>query len=300
MGKKKGGGRFLLGLNAGVSTPDKQMKKQNWKRAGWYALFSLFLLGLVACGRFGNTGDSGVSGTIKVGQGKFLGKQATRMVVAVYARKDFDTTRNIPLASATPLAKTEINLTSPPYTFSVSTTGIVAEAYVFAFVDQDNSGGDKPNSGDLYGVYRDAVFLNGYALDSIDIDLTGYYGLPDIEVQVKMLDGAKPGPKANQLRFGFYKASDIAGNGLPKQGALPVVFYNVVDLKGQSSWTFRISPSQSSEPVIPVAWLNQSGSVGNIAAGDLYTTWTKGGISLEQPYKEKVLLLLDKTYAAAP
>lgn len=131
---------------------------------------------LASCGRFGyQNDDPGVNGKITLGNEIFPSGKARYIVVSVFASADFNVSLGRPKENAKPLAKVQVTgLSTPPYLYDLKTGSLRGVVYLFAYLDQDDSGGDLPTNGDHYGSYSQPLNLQGFRVP-VDLALDKLY-----------------------------------------------------------------------------------------------------------------------------
>ncbi len=133
-------------------------------------------MAVASCGRFGyQNDDPGINGKIALGNEIFPSGKARYIVVSVFASADFNVSLGRPKETAKPLAKVQVTgLSTPPYLYDLKTGSLRGVVYLFAYLDQDDSGGDLPTNGDHYGFYSQPLNLQGFRVP-VDLVLDKLY-----------------------------------------------------------------------------------------------------------------------------
>lgn len=268
----------------------------------WAAPLFVLLLALplieAGCGRFSSE-NPGVEGKIELGAGLFASSSARRIVIALFKEEDFNIKKEVPVEKAKPLYQTILtSLSTPPYPYHLETRTLTGRVFLFAFLDQDDSGGDLPTPGDLYGTYNNngnPIDIGVYRLTNITITLDNKFAKPPIEIEIT-LGGVTPSKEAKRMVFGFWRVADVDDSIMPKPKTQPLLYYDKLD-PSQDSWVFKMDVGQRKEHVHPFVFVDEDNSGGLLPTkGDFYGTWDKAPISFEEPPQERIKLILKNVY----
>ncbi len=263
-----------------------------------FFLLSLLLIFFQACYEPENPT---VSGVVRIGNGKFISKQAKKIFVAFFKQGSFDSKTHFLKKGATPVFRTDItDLNSPPFKFQFdSHTSSGLTGFFFAFVDQDGSGGELPTSGDFYGFYpknpaqSELISIGAFSISDIVISLDEMFAKPPIPIEISLGINVKVSEKATKIIFGFWKFSETK-DGIPNAAVEPIIKKVFTDLSSKK-WTFEASTQNLTGEAIPFAFLDQNDD-GKFSEGDAYAVWKRAPFELEKVYIDTVQLLITEIY----
>lgn len=268
----------------------------------WFPLF-VCLLGLTVlfslrCDKI----SPGVNGRITLEDNYLVSDKAQQIVVAVYRPADFDPEQALPKLQAKPLVHRILNsVHHPPYDYELEANFPGERVYVFAFLDQDNSGGLYPTHTDLSGVHpNNPVLLSEIRLFNVFIRLDRLYLRPPIRFEInRTLQVDKP-VTPNRLVVNLWRPQDTESN-VPKLGAVPLASQALTTFTNYSPWVIEVKVDHINESVIPFVFVDKDGKGGeHPAPGDTYVTWKTTSLPLQKAYTQKIELVLDSIYTSKP
>lgn len=245
----------------------------------------------------------GVNGLISLGDGYLVAENAQQMVIAVYKPNDFDTTQMRPKNGAEPLAhKILNNVNRPPYLYELEVKIPPQRVYVFAFLDQDNSGGLALTHNDLYGVHRNnPVEITDYRIFNVFVRLDKIYNRPPLQFEVNHHFSIPKPTEGNRLFVGLWRPEEIGSNGIPKEGTTPLSSAEMTEFTPYPPWILRVKVDQLTESAIPFVFVDRDNKGGYTPAeNDAYLIWKADPISLKNPINNKLEVVLDSTYKTTP
>lgn len=245
----------------------------------------------------------GINGLISLGDGYLVAENAQQMVIAVYKPSDFDTTQMRPKNGAEPLAhKVLNNVNRPPYLYELEVKIPSQRVYVFAFLDQDNSGGLALTHNDLYGVHlKNPVEITDYRIFNVFVRLDKIYNRPPLRFEVNHHFSIPKPTEGNRLFVGLWRPEEIGSNGIPKEGMTPLSYAEMTDFTPYPPWILNVKVDHLTEDAIPFVFVDRDNKGGYTPTeNDAYLTWKADPIPLKNPVNNKLEVVLDSTYKTTP
>ncbi len=245
----------------------------------------------------------GVNGIISLGDGYLVAENAQQMVIAVYKPSDFDTTQMRPKNGVAPLAyKILNNVNRPPYLYELEVKIPPQRVYVFAFLDQDNSGGLALTHNDLYGIHlNNPVEITDFRIFNVFVRLDKIYNRPPLQFEVNHHFSIPKPTKGNRLFVGLWRPEEMGSNGIPQEGMTPLSFAEMTEFTPYPPWILSVKVDHITEDVIPFVFVDRDNKGGNTPKeNDTYHTWKSDRIPLKNPVNNKLEVVLDSIYKPTP
>ncbi len=282
--------------------PKEQLKAHSKRvhRYGWWMglWIALFVPTLTHC----DVISPGISGRVTLGRSHLISQNAQRIVVSLYKPEDFSLALSMPHKGAIPLSQKILHsVNTPPYDYELEANHPGQKAYVFAFLDQDNSGGKVLTHTDLYGSYaKNPVILTQIRQFNVGIELNKIYIRPPLQFEVtRTIQIPKPAAP-NRLVVGLWKTEDMSPNNIPKADTKPILFRTLKKF-GYTPWKIEVPADQETASVIPFVFLDLDGKGGlQPEKGDPYATWNGDIISLSKANTTPLSFVLDSLYTSPP
>lgn len=244
----------------------------------------------------------GVSGRITVGDDYLVADKAQQMVIALYRPADFDASLSLPKPTAKPLAHRILNsVHRPPYDYGLEANFPGERVFVFALLDQDNSGGLFPSHTDLTGVHpNNPVLLSEIRLFNVFIRLDRPYIRPPLRFEInRTLSISKP-VSPQRLVVNLWRVQDVVSQ-FPKKDATPLSSQSLTSFTEHSPWVVQVKVDHIFEDAIPFVFVDKDGRGGEYPdPGDSYVTWKATPLPLQKAYTQKIDMVLDSTHVSSP
>lgn len=245
----------------------------------------------------------GINGLISIGDGYLVSDDAQQMVVGVYKPEDFDTAQNRPKTGAEPLAYRVLNnVHRPPYNYELEIKIARQRVYVFAFLDQDNSGGFALTHNDLYGVHlKNPIEISDFRLFNVFIRLDKIYNRPPIRFEINHHFSIPKPKEGNRLVVSLWRPEDMGSDGIPLKDKTPLSSKEMTQFTNYPPWIINVKVDHLTEPAIPFVVLDLNNKGGFLPEkDDPYAKWNTDALQLRNPVKQKFEMVLQSTYTPNP